>query len=49
VQFPNELPVGPAAAVKSAVTRLLVLKEALVDMNEDLIGENDPITITIVT
>ena len=44
-EYPNELRAGPAAAVKSAVTPLLVLKEAPVDMNENLIGVNDLITI----
>jgi hypothetical protein len=36
VEYPNELPAGPAAAVKNAVMPLHALKEAPVDMNESL-------------
>ena len=36
VEFPNELPVRPAVAVKNAVRSLRALKEAPVDMNEYL-------------
>lgn len=44
-EYPNGLRAGPAAAVKSAVTPLLVLKEVPVDMNENPFGVNGPITV----